>query len=74
MANKVTSKVKELFDDFYADGYVKLPLKYKGADVYEATYDKPVCIGRFPPYAIVEGEEVRLADETESEEIFDATP
>lgn len=66
----IKSKLKELFDDFYADGFKKLPFKYKDFDVYEATYNQLAIIGKFPPYAIVKGNEVYLADETEAEEIF----
>ena len=71
MATNIEAKVKELLDDFYADGFVKLPFEYDGGTVYEATYNKPVCIGRFPPYAIVRGDDVDLADEDEAEEIFE---
>ena len=66
-------KLKEFFDDFYADGFVKLPFQYKGYDVYEATYNQPDTIGKFPPYAIVKGDEVYDADQTEAEEIFNLT-
>lgn len=71
MANDITTKIKELFDDFYADGYKKLPFKYDGGDVYEATYNRPVMIGKYPPYVIVRDGEAELAEEYEAEEIFD---
>jgi hypothetical protein len=71
MTNDITAKIKELFDDFYADGYKKLPFKYDGGDVYEATYNRLVMIGKYPPYVIVRDGEAELAEEYEAEEIFE---
>lgn len=68
--NKVEQDIRSIFEDVGADGFVKLPFKYKDSDVYEATYERFACVGRFPPYALVKGNTVREPSEKEAEEIF----
>lgn len=54
--------IEEILSEIFADGYKETGLKYDGADVYVATYNKPVCISN-PWFILREDDEVWLADD-----------
>ena len=58
----LTRAFKEILSEIFADGYKKTGIKYDGADVYIATYNKPVCIS-MPWFILCEDDEVWLADD-----------
>lgn len=70
MENKVSFDVaiQEILAEILADGYKKTNLKFQGASVYIATYDKPVCISN-PWFILREDDDVWLADDETTEQL-----
>ena len=60
--------MEEILAVIFADGYKETGLKYEGADVYIATFNKPVCIGN-PWFILREEDEVWLANDNEIEKL-----
>lgn len=61
-------EIKKLLASVGANGYEKTGLKYKGATVYVATFEKNVCIG-LPWFILEEDGDLWIADDVESEKI-----
>lgn len=67
-ANEFEREMKELLASVGADGYEKTGLKYRGATVYVATFEKNVCIG-LPWFILEEEGDLWIADDVETEKI-----
>ncbi len=66
--NKFEREINVLLATIGASGYEKTGLKYKGATVYVATFEKDVCIG-LPWFILEEEGDLWIADDVETEKI-----
>ena len=64
MNKEIKIEVEELMDEIFADSY-KRSKDWKGYEVYEPVYNKPIEIGA-PLVVLVKGDEVRLSTPEES--------
>ena len=67
--DKKTKALEFFKKEFGFDGYEKAPYTLDGKEVYVSTFNRPVYIG-YPYFFIVEGNEVRLASDSESDKLF----
>ena len=70
MSPELKKTLDELKNEVFADGIRKCHFKFKGYEVYAATFNKPVCIG-FPFYILADGDSAHFADDGDLEAIFE---
>ena len=67
MNKNAKKEMKELLALIFADGYENTGIKYNGAAVYVATYDKPVIANA--SFILHKGDDVWFANDNEYEKI-----